>query len=150
MPRQFYTHCEPKFSNLRPLLSITFPKGFQKSKKKFGHWTLGRALNRLRNTDTIFFKHPTLGNGGKKTLKWYLKNEHNQTHTDTHVGIKCLGRIVTKCMSYFLHLCDSSVPYCASLEAWNWVGAGQHIHASHPRSSVWPIPNVTLFSGNYF
>ena len=65
-------------------------------------------------------------------------------------GIKCVGRIVTKSMSYFLHLCDCSVPYCASLEAWNWVGAGQHLHASHPRSSVWPIPNVTLFSGNYF
>ena len=31
-----------KFSNLRPLLSITFPKGFRKS-KKFGHWTLGNG-----------------------------------------------------------------------------------------------------------
>ena len=30
---------EQKFSNLRPLLSITFPQGFRKS-KKFGHWTL--------------------------------------------------------------------------------------------------------------
>jgi hypothetical protein len=39
---------EQKFYNLRPLLSITFPKGFRIS-KKFGHWTLG--------------------NGGKKTLK---------------------------------------------------------------------------------
>ena len=32
-------------------------------------------------------------------------------------GIKCVGRIVTKSMSNFLHLCDCSVPYCASLEA---------------------------------
>ena len=36
----FYTLCEQKFSNLRQFLSITYPQGFQKS-KKFGHWTLG-------------------------------------------------------------------------------------------------------------
>ena len=53
-------------------------------------------------------------------------------------------------MSYFLNLCDCSVPYCASLEAWNWVVAGQHINASHPRSSIWPNPNISIFSGNYF
>ena len=38
--RQFYTIFEQMFSNLRPLLSITFPLKFQKS-KKFGHWTSG-------------------------------------------------------------------------------------------------------------
>ena len=48
-PRLFYILYEQKFSNLRPLLSITFPQGFRKS-KKFGHWTLG--------------------SGGKKTFKW--------------------------------------------------------------------------------
>ena len=69
--------------------------------------------------------------------------------TDTY-GTKCVGRIVTKSMSYFLHLCDCSLPYCATLEAWNWFEAGQHLDASHPRSSVWPNQNVTLFSGNYF
>ena len=53
-------------------------------------------------------------------------------------------------MSYFLHLCDCSVPYCASLEAWNWVVAGQHLNASHPRESVWPNLNVSIFSGNDF
>ena len=31
--RQFYTLHEEKFSNLRPLLSITFPQGFQEPKK---------------------------------------------------------------------------------------------------------------------
>ena len=36
-PRQFYTLYEQKFSNLRPLLSLTFPQGFRKS-RKFGHW----------------------------------------------------------------------------------------------------------------
>ena len=65
-------------------------------------------------------------------------------------GIKCVGRIVAKSMSNFLHLCDCSVPYCASLGARNWLGAGQHFHASHPRSSVWPIPKVTLFLGHFF
>ena len=35
-------------------------------------------------------------------------------------------------MSYFLYLCECSVPYCAFLEAWNWVVAGQHLSASHP------------------
>ena len=46
--RQFYTLYKHKVSNLRPLLSITFLQGFQKS-KKFGDWTLG--------------------SGGKKTFK---------------------------------------------------------------------------------
>ena len=41
-PRRFYTLSEQKFSNLRPLLSITFPQGFWKS-KKFWHWTLGNG-----------------------------------------------------------------------------------------------------------
>ena len=50
--RRFYTFYKQKFLNLRPLLSITFPQGFQKS-KKFLHWTLG--------------------SGGKKTLK---RSEH--------------------------------------------------------------------------
>ena len=45
---QFYTLYEQQCSNLRPLLSITFPQGFWKS-KKFGHWTSG--------------------NGGEKTFK---------------------------------------------------------------------------------
>ena len=75
---------------------------------------------------------------------------HIKSLRDNVYGIKCVGRIVTKSMSNFLHLCDYSVPYCAYLEAWNWLGAGQHFHASHPRSSVWPIPKVTLFLGNYF
>ena len=38
--RRFYTLCEQKFSNLRPLPSITFPQGFLKS-KQFAHWTSG-------------------------------------------------------------------------------------------------------------
>ena len=38
--QRFYTLYEQKFSNVRQLISNTFPKGFQKS-KKFGHWTLG-------------------------------------------------------------------------------------------------------------
>ena len=46
--RWFYTLFEHKFSNLRPLLSITFAQGFLIS-KKLGHWTLG--------------------SGGKKTFK---------------------------------------------------------------------------------
>ena len=57
---------------------------------------------------------------------------------------------MTQSMSYFLNLCDCSVPYCASLEAWSWVVAGQHINVSHPRSSIWPNPNVSVFSCNYF
>ena len=52
-------------------------------------------------------------------------------------------------MSYFLHLCDCSLLYCASLEAWNWVVAGQHLNVSYPRSSIWPNQNVSIFSGNF-
>ena len=40
LPRRFYTIFQQKSSNLRPLLSITFPQGFRIS-KKFGHWTSG-------------------------------------------------------------------------------------------------------------
>ena len=45
----------------------------------------------------------------------------------------------------FFHLCDCSVLYCASLEAWNWFVAQQHLNASHLRSSVWLNQNVTYF-----
>ena len=65
-------------------------------------------------------------------------------------GSYCVGRIVTQSTSYFLYPCDCSVPCCAFLEAMNWVVAGKHLNASHPRSSVWPNPNVTIFLGNYF
>ena len=39
-------------------------------------------------------------------------------------------------MSYFLNLCDCSVLYGASLEALNWVVAGQHINVSHQFSQI--------------
>ena len=45
---KFYALYGQKFSNLRPFLFITFPQGFQKS-KKCGRWALE--------------------NGGKKTFK---------------------------------------------------------------------------------
>ena len=44
--RQFYTLYELKFSNLRPLLFITFPQEFWKS-KKFGHWTMGNGGKKM-------------------------------------------------------------------------------------------------------
>ena len=46
-----------KCSYLRPLLSITFPQGFQISKN---------------------IGHPTSGSGGKKTVKRYLKSEKSE------------------------------------------------------------------------
>ena len=53
-----FTLYEQKFSNLRPLLSITFPpQGFGKS-KKFEHWTLG--------------------SGGKKTVKQSEKHQYQK------------------------------------------------------------------------
>ena len=52
--RRFKTIFKQKCSYLRPLLSITLPQGFRIST------TIG---------------HPTSGNGGKKTVKWYLKSE---------------------------------------------------------------------------
>jgi hypothetical protein len=58
---QFKTTSKQKCSNLRPLLSITFPQGFQISKN---------------------IGHPTLGSGGKKTFKRYLKSEHTNRLTD--------------------------------------------------------------------
>ena len=47
-------HLWANCSNLRPLLSNTFPQGFWISKN---------------------FGHPTLRSGGKKMFKWYLKSE---------------------------------------------------------------------------
>ena len=61
--RRFQTTFKQKCSNLRPLLSITFPKGFQISKN---------------------IGHLTLGSGGKKTFKWYLKSEETDGQTDGH------------------------------------------------------------------
>ena len=49
-------------TQLRPLLSITFPQGFGISKH---------------------IGHPTSGSGGKKTVKRYLKSEQTDGHTDT-------------------------------------------------------------------
>ena len=43
------------------ILSITFPQGFRISKN---------------------IGHPTSGNGGKKTVKWYLKSEQTHRQTD--------------------------------------------------------------------
>ena len=53
---QLYTNYEQKFANLRPPLFLTFPQGFQKS-KKFGHWTLGSGGKKLfkRGEQMIFF-----------------------------------------------------------------------------------------------
>ena len=55
-------HFQKKCSNLRPLLSITFPQGFQISKN---------------------IVHPTSGSGGTKMFKRYLKSEHTDGQTDT-------------------------------------------------------------------
>ena len=52
--RQFQTTSKQKCSNVRPLLSITFPQGFCISKN---------------------IGHPTSGTGSKKTVKRYLKSE---------------------------------------------------------------------------
>ena len=57
--RQFAKKC----SYLRPLLSITFPQGFRISKH---------------------IGHPTLGSGGKKNVKRYLKSEQTDGRTGGH------------------------------------------------------------------
>ena len=59
--RRFQTTFKQKCSNLRPLLSITFPQGFRISKN---------------------IRHPTSGSGGKKTVKRYLKSEQTHRQTD--------------------------------------------------------------------
>ena len=51
--RRFQTIFKQKISNMRPLLSTAFPQGFRISKN---------------------IGHPTLGRGGKKTFKRYLKS----------------------------------------------------------------------------
>ena len=50
---RIYSHYVQMFSNMRPLLSLIFPQGFQKS-KNLAHWTWGsggiRPLKGVRNT----------------------------------------------------------------------------------------------------
>ena len=59
LPLRLYTLFEQRFSNLRPLCSITFPQGFRLS-KKFGHWTLGTGgkKNFKRSEKHQFKKNP--------------------------------------------------------------------------------------------
>ena len=66
--QQFQTTCNHKSSNLRPLLSITFPQEFR-----------------------IFINigHPASESGGKKTFTRYLKSE--QTETRTNQLIESIG-----------------------------------------------------------
>ena len=59
--RQILTIFKQKCSNLRPLLFITFPQGFQIYKN---------------------IQHPTFGSGGKKTFERYLKSEQTDRRTD--------------------------------------------------------------------
>ena len=63
--RRFYTLYEHKLSNLRPVLSITFPQRFRISKN---------------------VGHPTSGRGGKKSVKRYLKSEHTDKQTHKHTN----------------------------------------------------------------
>ena len=52
---------EKKYSNLRPLLSISFPQGFRKF-NKLGHWTWGSGRKRRLNEV----------NKGKKSIIFFL------------------------------------------------------------------------------
>ena len=50
---QFYTLYEQKFSNLRPLFSITFPQGFRIF-KKFGHCSLqSRGKTTVKRSEKV-------------------------------------------------------------------------------------------------
>ena len=69
--QRFLTIFKQKCSYLRPLLSISFPQGFRISKN---------------------IGHPTLGNGGKKTLKRYLKSEQTDKQTDRQTDGKTDGQ----------------------------------------------------------
>ena len=72
--RRFLTIFKHKWSNVRPLLSTTFPQGFRISKN---------------------IGHQTLGNGCKKTFKPYLKSEHTDGRThrqaDTQTDRRTFG-----------------------------------------------------------
>ena len=61
-----------KCSNVRPLLSITFPQGFRISKN---------------------IGHPTSGSGNKKTVKRYLKSEQTDRRTDGQTDRRTDGQM---------------------------------------------------------
>ena len=80
---RFQTTSQQKSSNVKPLLSITFPQGFRISKN---------------------IKHPTSGSGGKKTVKRYLKSEKSERKNFFCAAI--LDHFQTKmfkCQTTFFH-----------------------------------------------
>ena len=77
LPRQFYTLYEHKFSNLRPLLSITFPKDSENLKSlHIGLQEAGgkRPFKGLRNTNTKKFLL-NKAKVAKKKYKYILSND---------------------------------------------------------------------------
>ena len=91
--RRFQTTFKQKCSNVRPLLTITFPQGFRIS-KNIGHRNLGR--------------------GGKKTFKRYLKSEQTDGQTDKQTDISTYrkhrprGPMLCKISTFFSYLCAES------------------------------------------
>ena len=79
---------------MRPLLTITFPQGFQISKN---------------------IGHPTSGSGGKKTVKRYLRSEQTYKRTDGRTDgrtfrlIESIGRCFENSMLILLISCKYNV-----------------------------------------
>ena len=48
-------------------------------------------------------------------------------------------------LCYYPPFCDCTVPYCTSLEAWNWVAAGQHINVVTPGHQFGQIQRFLYF-----
>ena len=96
--RQFHTLFEQKFSNLRPLLSITFPQGFRIS-KKFGYWTSGsggqkseweslteRQTNRQQTNIRTFWLIESIGPEG-----WCFENPVSKAKFDRKTFFFCVA-----------------------------------------------------------
>ena len=81
---QFYTLCEQKFLNLRPILFITFPQGFKKYKKNVGHWTLGKGGKKTNKQSEKYQYQKNPAQWGKIRPKTNRKKwTDGQTHTWT-------------------------------------------------------------------
>ena len=79
--RCFYTLYKQKFSNMRPVLSIIFPQGFQKY-KKFGHWTLGSGGKKTgKQSEKHRYQNILLS---RAKFAQNLKSEQTDRHTDRH------------------------------------------------------------------
>ena len=81
---------------------------------------------------------------------FFFFHQSEMSQNVSSYGSKSLGKIMAYLMTFFLNLCDWSVTYCASLEAWYWIVAGQHLNAIIPDPQFAQIQLSLYFQTTFF